>query len=41
MIERLETIEARYNELTELLSSPEVLSDFNKLKKIYKEAMEA
>ena len=37
MIERLETIEARYNELTELLSSPEVLSDIKRVLELNKE----
>ena len=37
MIERLQNIEARYNELTELLSNPEVLSDIKKTTELSKE----
>ena len=37
MEERLENIRKKYNELTEELTKPEVLSDFNKLKKLSKE----
>ena len=37
MLERLQTIEARYNEITELLSSPEVLSDIKKVLELNKE----
>lgn len=37
MLERLQTIEARYNELTLLLSSPEVLSDIKKVLELNKE----
>ena len=37
MENRLESILKRYNELTELLTSPEVLNDFDKLKKLSKE----
>ena len=37
MFERLDAIEIKYNELTEELSSPEVLNDYNKLKKLSKE----
>ena len=37
MIERLNTIEAKYNELTELLTTSEVLNDYNLLKKYSKE----
>ena len=37
MIERLKVEEARYNELVEELSKPEVLSDYNKMKKLSKE----
>ena len=37
MENRLETILKRYNELTELLSSPDVLADFEKLKTLSKE----
>ena len=34
MIERLELIEKRYNEINELLMSPEVLSDIKKSKEL-------
>ena len=37
MENRLETILKRYNELTELLTSQEVLNDFEKLKTLSKE----
>ena len=37
MIERLELLTSRYNELNDELLSPEVLSDFNKQKKLSKE----
>ena len=37
MENRLENILKRYNELTELLTSQEVLNDFEKLKKLSKE----
>lgn len=37
MIERLEAIEKRYNELTELLMSPEVISDIKKTLELTKE----
>ena len=37
MIERLEAISEKYQELTNKLSSPEVLSDYNELKKLSKE----
>ncbi len=37
MIERLNTIENKYNELTSELSNPEVISDFNKTKILMKE----
>ena len=37
MIDRLELLTSRYNELNEELLSPEVLSDFNKQKKLSKE----
>ena len=37
MIERLETIETRYNEITELLSKPEVLSDIKEVLKLNQE----
>ncbi|MGG1572941.1 peptide chain release factor 1 [Fictibacillus sp. NRS-1165] len=37
MLERLETIEARYNKLNDLLSDPEVISDTNKLREYSKE----
>ena len=37
MIERLENIEKRYNELIELLSNPEVLSDIKKTMELSKE----
>lgn len=37
MFERLETIKAKYEELTEKLSTPEVLGDYNQLKKLSKE----
>ena len=33
MIERLELLTSRYNELNDELLNPEVLSDFNKQKK--------
>jgi hypothetical protein len=35
MFERLEAIKVRYEQLTEELSKPEVLGDYNKLKKLY------
>ena len=34
MIERLEILKARYDEINEELLQPEVLSDFNKQKKL-------
>ena len=37
MFERLEAIKVRYEELTEELSKPEVLGDYNQLKKLSKE----
>ncbi|WP_026677260.1 MULTISPECIES: peptide chain release factor 1 [Fictibacillus] len=37
MFERLETIEARYDKLNELLSDPEVINDANKLREYSKE----
>ena len=37
MKDRLETIIKKYNELTELLTKPEVLADYNKLKSLSKE----
>ena len=37
MFERLNNIESRYNELTNELNKPEVLSDFNMVKKLSKE----
>ena len=37
MFERLETIANKYEELKEELSNPEVISDYNKLKKLSKE----
>lgn len=37
MLERLETIEARYDKLNELLSDPEVINDTNKLRDYSKE----
>ncbi len=37
MFERLEAIEQKYEELTKELSNPEVLGDYNKLKKLSKE----
>ncbi len=37
MIERLESIEERYNELTKLLSAPDVMSDFSQFQKYSKE----
>ncbi|MBY6037365.1 peptide chain release factor 1 [Fictibacillus nanhaiensis] len=37
MLERLETIEARYDKLNELLSDPEVINDNNKLREYSKE----
>ena len=37
MIERLELLEKRYNEINEELLKPEILSDFSKQKKLSKE----
>ena len=37
MFERLDAIKVKYEELTEKLSSPEVLGDYNQLKKLSKE----
>ena len=37
MFERLDAIQEKYEELTKELSSPEVLGDYNKLKKLSKE----
>src|SRR5699024_9002373 len=37
MLEQLETLEKRYNQLNELLSDPEVISDSNKLREYSKE----
>ena len=37
MIDRLETILQRYNEITEELATPEVLNDFNRMMKLSKE----
>ena len=37
MIERLENIEKRYNELVKLLSDPEILSDIKKTTQLSKE----
>ena len=37
MIDRLELLTNRYNEINEELLKPEVLSDFNKQKKLSKE----
>ena len=37
MFERLETIKEKYLELTKELTNPEVLNDYNKLKKLSKE----
>ena len=37
MIERLEMLKSRYNEINDELLKPEVLSDFNKQKKLSKE----
>ena len=37
MFERLEAIQAKYEELTEKLSTPEVLNDYNTLRKLSKE----
>ena len=37
MIERLEAISEKYQELTQKLTSPEVLADYNELKKLSKE----
>ena len=37
MIERLQNIETRYNEITELLSNPDVLSDIKKTTELSKE----
>ena len=37
MFERLEAIKVRYEQLTEALSKPEVLGDYNQLKKLSKE----
>ena len=34
MFERLDAIQEKYEELTKELSSPEVLGDYNKLKKL-------
>lgn len=40
MTERLDAIENRYNELTEELTNPEVLSDINKTRELSKESSE-
>ena len=40
MTERLDAIENRYNELTEELTKPEVLSDINKTRELSKESSE-
>ena len=40
MTERLDAIENRYNELTEELTKPEVLSDINKTRELSKESIE-
>ena len=40
MINRLEAIEKKYNELKEELTKPEVLNDFNKLRELSKEESE-
>ena len=37
MIERLEATEKRYNEIGELLSSPEIISDIKKMTELSKE----
>ena len=37
MFNRLESIKQKYEELTKQLSDPEVLSDFNQVKKLSKE----
>lgn len=37
MFNRLDAIEAKYNELTKDLSNPEILNDFNKVKELSKE----
>ena len=37
MFERLENIKAKYQEVSELLTNPEIMSDFNKLKDLSKE----
>ena len=37
MIERLEIIEKRYNEIVEELNKPETLSDYNTMMKLNKE----
>ena len=37
MIERLELIKTRYNELTEQLENPEIMSDYTKINKLSKE----
>ena len=37
MFERLDAIQTKYEELTKELTSPEVLNDYNKLKKLSKE----
>ena len=37
MFERLDNIEKKYEEVTELLTKPEVMNDFNKLKELSKE----
>ena len=38
MIERLEAIKKRYQELQELLSKPEIYNDINKMKEVSKES---
>ena len=37
VVDRLEAMEKRYNEITELLSTPEIASDIEKLKSLSKE----
>ena len=39
MIERLEAIEKKYNEIKKDLTNPEVMSDFNKIRTLSKEAV--
>ena len=37
MIERLEDITNKYNQLSEELTKPEILNDYNKMKELSKE----